>query len=406
MEKNNIDDVKNVVINLRTLRDGNRFAYDLFDADGNKIVDAHKPLTSALLNHLISSGTDILYYDPASSPEIATDSGLNAEKGVISDATKQKTIDQSRDIFEQIREQLNYNPSSSVSRGLVDSSRDLISGMLHEIDENEDGTFSVITELKNLDEFYYVHSTNVSIMGALLGSRLDFKTDVKSAIGVGGLFHDIGLTSVNKDILAKLEKSEEDIDSINLHPHVGYKLVEKNQHLQELEKRILLLHHEKCDGSGYPFGFDVDQIKDSVPREVRLMAIIDTYVSLTQTMPNVKALSSRDALRKMLNMIYAPYKKEHSFLFDDFRDFIRALGFIINGGNFFMQHGDLVRMNTGEVGIIEEMSTLFPMNPKVRIVKNSKLETMKRPILVDMLKDYKSYISNVFDRTKNQSQSQ
>ncbi len=397
-------DVKHIEINLRTVREGNRYAYDLFDTEGNKIVEAHKPFTAAMLNHLLSSGTDKLYYDPTSKPDIASDSGLNPASGVISEATKQKTIDQSRSIFEDIREQLKFNPSSAVSKGLIDSSRNLISGLLEEVEENEKGTFEVITELKNLDEFYYIHSTNVSIMGALLGSRLDFKEEIKTAVGVGGLFHDIGLTSVNKDILSKLEKTEEDVDAINLHPHVGYKLVEKNPHMKDLEKRILLLHHEKCDGSGYPFGFDLDQIKDQVPREVRLMAIIDTYVSLVQTMPGVPALTSREALRKMLNMVYAPYKKVYSFLFEDFRDFIRALGFIVNEGNFFIQAGDIVRMNTGEVGIIEEMSILYPMNPKVRLVKNNKLENLKRPVLVDMLKDYRSYIANVIDRARKEGQ--
>jgi len=396
-------DVQNVEIYLRNVKEGNRYAYDLFDADGNKILEAHQPFTGALLRHLLGSGTEILYYDPASKPSTDTDSGLDANKSILSDATKEKTLDLTRDVFEQIREQLNFNSPTAVSKGLVDTSRDLISGMITEIEVNDDATFEVLTELKNLDEFYYMHSTNVSILGAVLGTRLDLKKDVKTAIGVGGLFHDIGLTSVNQEILNKIDKTDEDLSAFNLHPHVGYKLVEKNPNLSDLEKRILLLHHEKTDGTGFPFGFDFSQMKDQVPREVRLMAIVDAYVSLVQTMPDIPALSSRDAMRKLLNMVYAPYKKVSGFLFEDFRDFVRSLGFIINKGNFFFGPGDLVRMNTGEVGIIEEMSKLFPMNPKVRIVKNNKLETLKRPILVDMLKDYKSYIANVYERTKKQA---
>jgi virulence-associated protein VapD len=120
---------------------------------------------------------------------------------------------------------------------------------------------------------------------------------------------------------------------------------------------------------------------------------------MVQAKPGDPELSSRDALRRMVNMVYAPYKKIHYILYPDFREFIRCLGFVINEGNFFMNRGDLVRMNSGEVAIIEEMNRLYPMNPKVRVVKNSKMETLKRPILIDMLKDHNTYIANVFDRS-------
>jgi hypothetical protein len=80
------------------------------------------------------------------------------------------------------------------------------------------------------------------------------------------------------------------------------------------------------------------------------------------------------------------------------RDFIRALGFIINKGEFFMTPGDLIRINTGEIGIIEEMNRLYPLNPKVKIIKSAKMETLKRPITIDLLKSYKDYVSNIYDR--------
>jgi len=406
MENNmNSQDVKYIKIPTRTARPGNRYSYDIYDEEGNLILEAHKPLTDALKNHLLANNVEVLYYNPTKpagkkTVKEVSDADLDPQKSIISKESIDKTVDLTKNIFVDLREQLNYSPGTTISKTRISQSRSMITSLISEMEENNDGVFSAISELKNLDDFYYLHSTNVSILGALLGTRLDYKREIRTALGVGGLIHDIGMTSVSEDILNKLDRSEEDYDQINLHPHVGYKIVEKSPFMEDLEKRILLLHHEKADGTGFPFSFDITHFKDQMPKEVRMIAIIDTYVSMVLKMPGQTPLNSRQALRALLNMVHAPYKKAFSFLAEDFRDFIRGLGFIVNRGNFFLQRGDLVRINSGEVAIIEEMSKLSPLNPKIRIVKNEKLENLKRPIAVDMLKDYRTYISNVFERTK------
>jgi len=101
-------------------------------------------------------------------------------------------------------------------------------------------------------------------------------------------------------------------------------------------------------------------------------------------------------------MVHASYKTSYAFLPADIRDFIKALGFIINKGQMFMQRGDLVKINTGEIGIIEEMNRLYPLNPIVRIVKNNKMEALKRPISIDLIKTYKDYVANIYDRNSSQ----
>jgi len=390
--------VSHVKVLLRMTRPGSRYAHDLFDVEGNLILKAHNPLSQALINHLLSGNTEVLYYDPKSHMDLP-EAGLNTATQAVSSETVDSAVNTARTLFDDIRDQLNYSPEATISKARINETRGVIGKMLKEISDNDDGLFSVITQLKNLDDFYYLHSTNVSILSALMGSRLDFNEDIRTALGTGGLFHDIGLTSVSSDILMKVDKNDEDFDRISMHTHVGYKIVEKNPLLHELEKRILLLHHEKADGNGYPFGFDYLHYSDQVPREVRIVAIINDYVNMVLRLPGETPSGSRQALRALLNRVYAPYKKTYSYLPADFRDFIRALGFIVNGGDFFMQRGDLVRLETGEVAIIEEMNRLYPLNPRIRILKNSRLENLKRPVQVDMLKNYKSYIAHVFERS-------
>ncbi len=400
-------DSKQVEILVRTMRPDNRYSYDLFDEYGNLILKAHKPMPDSLIKHLLSNNIEYLYYDPSKTVKDKTktenDAGLNTDKNIIDDDLKEEVFRHTKDILEHARNI--YSKGELMSKAKIDRSRQLVEKMIENMDGNSDGIFTAVIKLKNHDEYYYQHSTQVSILSALMALRLDFKEEVRAAMGVGALFHDIGMSSISKDILRKAMLSDEEFDIVKNHPHVAYKTVENNAYFQDLEKRLILLHHERGDGQGYPFSFELDHYQDQVPKEIRLFSLCDVYISLVLTKPGIDPIPGRNALRKMLNMVYAPYKKEYAFLPGDFRDFIRSLGFIVNRGNFFINRGDLVRLNSGEVAIIEEMNKLYPMNPKIRILKNSKLETLKRPIQIDMLKDYKTYIANVFERSKKKEQS-
>lgn len=384
------------LIEVRLLKMGSRFALNVYDEDNNIILEAHTPISEGVLNHLKSTGVERLYYDPSLLRKSAGDA--DAPKMIISNELRNEVYSHTKDLLEEIRETFMHSPGASIAKGTIDRSRIMVDKIIQETENSGDGVFDVVSKLKDMDDYYYLHSTNVAILSSILASRLDFLPELKSAMGVGGLFHDIGFSSVSKEILHKAQLSDDEFDIIKGHPHVGYKFVENNPNLHDIEKRILLLHHERADGEGYPYGFDIDHYQDSVPREVRLAALIDVFIALTMPKPGAAAMTPREAMRFMVNMVHAPYKTTYSFLPADVRDFIRALGFIINRGDYFMIPGDLVRINTGELAVIEEMNKLYPMNPRILVLKNSKMETLKRPIVIDLIKTYKNYVANVYDR--------
>jgi len=391
------DNPKDNQVEVRALSPGHRFSLDVYDSENNLILQAHTPVTQAILNHLRASGIERLYFDPSKSGAAAVEAP--AQKSILSEELKEETYSHTKDLLEEMRYSFVNYPGEPVSRATIDKSRSLVDRIIAETDKNSDGIFDIVTKLKDMDDYYYQHSMNVSILGAILATRLDFKAEMQSGMGVGGLFHDIGFSSISKDILNKAKLSDSDFDIMKSHTHVGYKFVEKNPRMQEIEKRIILLHHERGDGEGYPYGFDLDQYQNNVPREVRLFGLIDTFTILVMPRPGEQPMTPREAMRFMVNMIHAQYKTKYSFLPVDVRDFLRALGFIINKGQSFMNAGDLVRISTGEIGIIEEMNRLYPLNPRVKIVKNSKMENLTRPVTVDLLKTYKEYVANIYDRS-------
>ena len=392
-----------VQVDLRMIRPGAICAYDLFDEYGNMILEAYGELTETLRKHLLAMNTTRLYYDPEKKKSRA--GGEEQQRpGVVSEQLRGEMLESAKDLLDSIRDNFNFSPESRLTRDKIDRSRKLVNNLLQEIDDNKDGMFNPLVKLKSLDQYDYAHSTNVSILGALLASKLDFSREIRVAMGLGGLFHDIGKSSIAKDILHKAQLSDEEFDVVKGHPHVGYKYVENNPHMKELEKQIVLLHHERPDGEGYPFGFDHDHMVNKVPREVRLMSLCDVFSALVSERPYGTVHSGQDALRLMLNMIHAPYKTVYQFLPGDFRDFIRALGMTLNGGNFFLQPGDLVRLNSGEVAVVEEMNRLFPLNPKIRVVATKDRQPLKRQVTVDLIKNYSSYIANVFEKGAGKAQ--
>ncbi len=393
------DTSKDNQVEVKSLNPGHRFSMDVYDSDNNLILEAHTPVTQAILNHLRASGVQRLYFDP-SKAGVNNGKDAPAHKSVISEELRDETYTHTKNILDEMRYSFINNPGESISRATIDKSRVLVDRIIAETDKNSEGIFDIVTKLKDMDDYYYQHSMNVSILASVLATRLDFKAELQSAMGVGGLFHDIGFSSISKDILSKAQLSDSEFDIMKSHTHVGYKFVEKNPRMHDIEKRIILLHHERGDGEGYPYGFDLDQYQNNVPREVRLFGLVDAFNILVLPKPGIEGMTPSAAMRFMVNMIHAPYKTKFSFLPGDVRDFLRALGFIINRGQSFMNAGDLVRISTGEIGIVEEMNRLYPLNPRVRLVKNSRMENLTRPVVVDLIKTYKDYVANIYDRNK------
>jgi HD-GYP domain-containing protein (c-di-GMP phosphodiesterase class II) len=385
-----------VHMDIRLIKPGAQYAYDLLDEYGNIVLEAYQEFSEPLKKHLLAENIKFLFYNPAMKK-------ARGEKGavpenVVSEKLQGEVIENAKELLNFVRENLKTSSEKILTKSRIDASRKLVGRVLEEIAERKEAVFNPLMKLKSLDEYDYIHSTNVSILGALLAHKLEFSKDIQLAMGLGGLFHDIGKTSVAKDILTKAKLSDEEFDIVKGHPHVGYKYIENNPHMTEIEKRIVLLHHERTDGNGYPFGFDMDHLMQKTPREVRLMSLCDVYSALVSERPYGRRFSSTEALRLMLNLVFAPYKTNHHFLPTDFRDFIRALGLSLNEGNFFLKKGDLVRLESGEVAIVEEMNRLYPLNPRVRIVTGKDKQPLKRQIEVDLLKDYRSYIANVFEK--------
>lgn len=151
-----------------------------------------------------------------------------------------------------------------------------------------------ISQLKIEQPYTFRHSINVAYLVAeVCLSKLP--TDNMKDIVSGALLHDIGKLKVPTAILTKPDKlTDEEFDQIKLHPIYGYRML-KEESISQLTKNIVLLHHEKPDGMGYPYHYK----DDTIPKDVKIVTACDIYDALTENRcyrPDVN-YSSYDALK-------------------------------------------------------------------------------------------------------------
>jgi len=158
--------------------------------------------------------------------------------------------------------------------------------MLHDILE-------IVAEMiANRDQYTYEHAAQVAKISGLIGREMKLSDDDLKAIEFGCLVHDIGKTAIPDDVLLKPGNFDpQDRFIMQYHPLVGAKIFAR--HLQDDRiTSIILNHHERLDGSGYPSGLKGNEID----LFSRIIAVADTYESLVARRPYKQPMSRDKAL--------------------------------------------------------------------------------------------------------------
>lgn len=131
--------------------------------------------------------------------------------------------------------------------------------------------------MREYDDATFVHSMNVALICNVMARWLRMSGEEIKLATISGLLHDIGKTQMPDSIIKKPAKlSPQEYSIIKRHPQAGYELLKKS----DLDPHILnavLMHHERCDGSGYPLGLNGNQL----PTFAKIVSIADVYDAMT-----------------------------------------------------------------------------------------------------------------------------
>lgn len=178
----------------------------------------------------------------------------------------------------------------------------------------DDNTTYYLLNITTHDFYTYTHSVNVGVLGVALAKAI-FRNSSDhdlQALGAGFFLHDLGKVKIAADIINKpAALTEEEMRQMRRHPAEGYKILVETRQLTEEARVIVLQHHERADGTGYPRGLR----KNEIHIYARLCTLADVFDALTSERPYRKKMAAFDALTLMRAEMMSHFQAE---LFEKF----------------------------------------------------------------------------------------
>ncbi|MFJ7732734.1 HD-GYP domain-containing protein [Lysinibacillus sp. NPDC097231] len=206
--------------------------------------------------------------------------------------------------------------------------------------------YELLMRLKEWDEYSFVHSFDVFVLGTIFARSLGL-TDIET-LARGYLFHDIGKVFIPQEILnLKRKLSEDEFEIVKTHTTKGYELLV--EHGEEDIAYLARDHHERFAGKGYPNQLCADDMSEGV----QLLQIIDVYSAMTSKRVYHSGYAATDALAVL-------YRDRHLYNEKFMHKFVECLGiYPVNS---------VVLLSDNRSAQVELVYDLFPTLPKVKLL--------------------------------------
>jgi len=321
------------------------------------------------LNKLHSSGVREVVIDTSKGLDVATEKPIEIAEALIAETrpaalkhSKHTSIDEERVHAKRIIEGTKQAVASmfdDVRMGKAinaEAASPLVEEISASLARNEGALISLV-RLKASDDYTYMHSVAVCALMISLARELRLhETEVRQA-GLGGLLHDIGKALIPIEVLSKPGAlTEEEFKIVRLHPERGHALLQQGQITDEVILDICLHHHEKMDGTGYPFKLGGDQIS----LFAKMGAVCDVYDAITSNRPYKAGWEPGVSLHRMAQW-------GNHFDQKVFQAFVKCVG--------IYPIGSIVMLKSGRLGLVIDQSPKSLLTPIVRVFFSTKSKT-------------------------------
>ncbi len=232
------------------------------------------------------------------------------------------------------------------------TAKKVVTDLLETITRSPEANLLLI-QMRRFESDLWAHSVNVCVLCLVLATLEGLESDAP-VLGLGALLHDVGQTRIPRNLIRKQEPhTHSERRLIEQHPQLGAVLLRQNGDIPEPAQRIAVEHHERIDGSGYPFGIRGGQISPFS----QIVGIVAAYDSMLRgrLQPGLQPI---EVLRQL-------YLQGHAGVFDRhlIERIIRCLG--------VYPIGSLVELNTGERGIVIALNRSDSLRPTLRMISSA-----------------------------------
>ncbi|MGE5707811.1 MAG: HD-GYP domain-containing protein, partial [Bacteroidota bacterium] len=261
------------IIPIESLSAGMRLGRDLFGKNGVILLRRGVALTDSM----IQSIRQLQYASIYVLDGIGDDVNL-AEAELIQEDRRQTVIHVVKQTFiESLQStKVSKNKGLDVNR-IVAAAKEIVRTIMQ-----NPGAVVALIDIKSFDEYTFQHSVNVCLLAVIIGKKLKLPTNNLEDLALGALLHDLGKMEIPSIILNKPGKlTEDEFDQVKNHPRAGFDATSGNPFISAHAKAVILQHHEKFNGTGYPKGLQGNNIH----MNGRIVAVADVYDALTSDRP-------------------------------------------------------------------------------------------------------------------------
>lgn len=228
------------------------------------------------------------------------------------------------------------------------------------------GALVSLARLKSRDDYSYMHSVAVCALMVALARQTGMDEDACRVAGLAGLLHDIGKALMPLDVLNKPGRlTEPEFDIIRTHPQKGHALLQEGQGVDDTTLDVVLHHHERIDGTGYPHKLAGEKFS----LLARMGAVCDVYDAITSNRPYKSGWDPALSIARMASW------KGHLDP-ELFAAFVQSLG--------IYPTGSLVRMASGKLAVVVEQNPANLVSPVVMLFFSTKSQLRITPTRLDL----------------------
>jgi HD-GYP domain-containing protein (c-di-GMP phosphodiesterase class II) len=352
MEKSNSQE-----LSVESIRGGEILAKDINLNNGTLFMSEGAVLKSNSGPRLKSLGIRNVYIVP---PD---------EKELIEQTTESIISGQCKDIVKTTIDKFSYGIDSD-----LEEIAKIAEQIMLEVLSQPEVLYNV-SRIRDKSERFYLHCINVAALSVLVGIKSKMQEDRLKGLAIGALLHDIGLIFIPFN-LSKIEIGHvDDATDKELKRHViyGYSVVERETWIPVNAKEVIIGHHERVDGTGYPFRLTADRIS----LETKIVSICDVFDSI----------------------VYGIFYKKRKV--NEAMDYIvsqAGLAFDVKAVRSFVDSvaaypiGTTVSTNNGDTGIVIRQNNGVPTRPVLKIRTISENSKFKPGDELDLTKDLTTMI--------------
>ncbi|SHJ06446.1 metal dependent phosphohydrolase [Clostridium cavendishii DSM 21758] len=353
------------IVNVSSLRGDEILGRQIYDELGRVLLNVGVKLKPYYIEKIKELGISSVYIDDSISKDVDIEES-------ISDQTRQMSKYAVKDMVQKYCREGKSDNSSVMNS---------VNSVIEDILVNKNVLINV-AEISSSDNNIYSHSVNVCVLSTIIGTHMGYSMIKLKEIATAALLHDIGKIKImnDKKILAEFKTKEELDKYIELmHPKVGYNFL-GDQHIYSASVKVVaLMHHERCDGSGYPLKLKGDEINQIA----KIVTICDVFDNLIADRNSDGSKTVSEVIEYLLGMSNIYFDQE---IVKKFTSNIAAF-----------PTGCAVILSSNQKGIVVRQNNSMPTRPVVKVVYGKDGSVLLEPYEIDLLKELTVFIIKTCD---------